>query len=368
MTSIRLLLSRGEYDPLTGQLRQLRAAISHKYESFFRVSQIDKSWKALVIEECRRYLDRSLGLLELAPAFGHITAPDSLSEVPDLFAVFRSPAPDRKSYIPRPRPPESPTVQPLAVRMPGQQVPAHGADSDSDLSDDAFFSAHDKPPVSPIVGRLAAELADIDAADAAPSEELVAELLAFEGKFARYVAATATSDLLSRFMNELRVTQRLIQTGAPEVGDHFARLAALMRQVHEKVPVARPLFQYEARFEALARALAAMRAGLADGAGIEELAAAAAARWQAVQDPGGARRDPADRMAATVAAAEGIARGPHAARARIVAEMRVVQARIGDVRRERGVAAPAEGAALDAEFAALMEQQADLAERLAALG
>jgi hypothetical protein len=364
LQTARTFLASGQTDLLKAHLRQIRASITHQHEAFFKVSQIDKSWKKMVGVECRRRLDQSLALLDLAPELGALSPPATVDEIAELFDGFRPPRIARPS--PPPDDPESAPKSPIA-----QKVPV----SDSELSDDAFFSTHESAEVaSPTANRFVADLSDIEIVEEEVSDGIVSELRAFEGRFARYVAAVGASELLTRFMNELRVTQRLILTGVSDVKDHFARLKTLIGQVEQKVPVAQPLFQSENRFELLAAAVADLR-GLIGGTHcvdrgkVEEAVQGLARRWQAVLEP--EARAEAGGLAALVddelRPLERVAHGQFGTRAQLVAEMRAVQTRIVALRVEEESATPEELSALGEEFDALFDQEADLAERMGAL-
>jgi hypothetical protein len=209
---------------------------------------------------------------------------------------------------------------------------------------------------------------DLSEVDERPGDAILAELRAFEAKFARYAAKIETSELLTRLMSELRVTQRLAQTAAPDVCDHVERLSILLRQVRVKVDIAQPVFQGEVRLQALA-AVADLRVALADGpARAEDAAGALAERWRALQPHDGRTNKGFQGMIdGNLAQVAEITGRPYSARARLMAEMRAVQTRIIAVRRERVAAPLEEQQELDTEFDALMEQQADLTERFTAL-
>jgi uncharacterized protein YukE len=210
---------------------------------------------------------------------------------------------------------------------------------------------------------------DLSDVDDGPGDAILVELQAFEAKFSRYAATVGTHELLTRLMNELRVTQRLAQATAPDVRDHVGRLSVLLGQVRAKVPIAQPVFQGEALFQALAAALTDLRAALSDGpARAEDAVRALAARWRALQTPDGRTTNVLVAMVdGDLAPVADIAGRQYGARARLIAEMRAVQTRIVAVHDERAVAPLDEREELDAEFDALIEQQADLTGRLAAL-
>lgn len=71
------------------------------------------------------------------------------------------------------------------------------------------------------------------------------DLFSFEQRFIRYVATVGTSDLLGRFVNEIRMTQKAIESDQNNLSQHVTRLNNLMNQIEEQINISKPMFEIE---------------------------------------------------------------------------------------------------------------------------
>jgi len=62
---IRICISNNSFEESRRKLKKLKTDILHKYESFFRLSQIPRNWKSTVIEECRENIDHILACIDI---------------------------------------------------------------------------------------------------------------------------------------------------------------------------------------------------------------------------------------------------------------------------------------------------------------
>jgi chromosome segregation ATPase len=215
-------------------------------------------------------------------------------------------------------------------------------------------------------------LAELEMNDDDPVVRLGRELLEFEARFTRYIATIGTNDLLTRFLSELRAAQRNSHRGVDACGAHFERLRSLMTQIEEKMPIAQPLLQVDARFSELASALDSFTKALAGpqkghAAKYEAELRSVSQQWAAIQAL--RKGHQTEQLYATVddqlRQINKTLTERAAARASAIQEMRAVQSRMVAIRQERGRAGQQDREELDAEFEALMEQQSGLIERIA---
>ncbi|OHS99652.1 hypothetical protein TRFO_08275 [Tritrichomonas foetus] len=96
-------LNKKQFDKLKAQSQNLRSDISHQYEAFFRLSQIDKEWKATIVEDCRRMLDKVISFCDIGKEMGLTNFPfvDEISTLIDGLGNETSPSNENKSLIPR---------------------------------------------------------------------------------------------------------------------------------------------------------------------------------------------------------------------------------------------------------------------------
>jgi glycerol-3-phosphate dehydrogenase len=207
-----------------------------------------------------------------------------------------------------------------------------------------------------------------------PTVRFGRELRDFEARFTRYVATIGTNDLLTRFLSELRVAQRISQRGAGACQTYFERLRLLMTQIEEQMAVAQPLLQIDARFTELGIALDTFTKAM--GGSQNEHAAKYEAELREVSDRWAAiqalrKGQTAEQLYATVdeqlRRINDMLMERAAARASAMTEMRAVQSRMAVIGQERDHASQQDRDELDAEFEALMEQQSGLIERIAAI-
>lgn len=365
-TAAKELLTRQEIEPLRVQLVQLKNDLGHQYESFFRLSQIDKTWKKMVGDECRRAIDHIILFTDFWNDVGNIKCPPVVEQITNFIddAATSSPrerrrAPSassvrkttgqmkpiaieerkllygnaeqtpKKGKIPvsvrsksassarsgrvrkeplspqlldlepepttppktTPKTRQSRITPPSARRRPGHDdsetkkiVPLHespkietrkkredplaqtqtvtrspGLDLGSS-SDDELLST--SKVQSPSLTKLANDLAELELDGDNTQERFMTELRDFEAKFARYVAAVGANDSLNRFLNELRVTNKARQNKG-DIEHHMTRLGSLMKQIEEKVVIAKPLFEIEQRLQEVTFAITACRKQMA---------------------------------------------------------------------------------------------------------
>jgi DNA repair exonuclease SbcCD ATPase subunit len=223
-------------------------------------------------------------------------------------------------------------------------------------------------------------LVDIELSDDGAVGPMMAELVSFERRFGRYVAAVGTNKLLGRFLDEIGVAQRLIQTGSSELSEHFTRMQSTIAEIQSKMAQAEPVYQSEARFEALALALSRFRRGISNPDGpsqarIDGLLADLTSRWQSVQRSqsllvqGGMDKSSHplnETVDAQLQEVPHILERCYSARASITEEMRVIHARLAAIQAERRLP-DADLSQLDTEFQDLNGNLNRLIERLSEL-
>ena len=369
-TAAKEALAKGEIEPLRAQLVQLKNDLGHQYESFFRLSQIDKTWKKTVCDECRRAIDRVLLFTDFWGDVGSIKCPEVVGQITDMLEEIKASAPSerkrapsassvrkttgqmkpiateerkllyvnaeqtpkksgkipvsvraksassarasklrkeplspeldadlditrtpqKKSEIPKVRqsritPPsqrkssaqgegaeakkvvplhESPRIQtkkrvedPLSQ---SQKITRRGVMDFGSSSDDELLKT--SKVQSPSLTKLANDLAEIESDGDSAQDRFMTELKEFETKFARYVAAVGANDSLNRFLNELRVTNKARQNKG-DIEHHITRLGSLMKQIEDKVVVAKPLFEIEQRLQEVTFAITSCRKQMA---------------------------------------------------------------------------------------------------------
>ena len=102
LNSARDSSNKKQYDKLKAQMQNFRSDLSHQYESFFRISQIDKSWKETIIDECKRIIDRIISFCDIGKETGITNFPfvDEITKLMDEFGT-ESPLREARSLIPR---------------------------------------------------------------------------------------------------------------------------------------------------------------------------------------------------------------------------------------------------------------------------
>jgi hypothetical protein len=242
------------------------------------------------------------------------------------------------------------------------------------LDEEVFMVTPPKSGTSLALSHFTGELADLDLGD---DSAMMPELLAFEKRMGRYVAAVETGTLLTRLISELQVAQRLIQTGAPELSDHLCQLKSAVAEIQEQLPIAELGCQSDARFQALLSALIDLRRALTESdppqpSRIEASLLELTNRCQAVQRP----EPPSlqiedssplhDMVEAHLQQVRLVTERPYSTRASVGTEMRTINTRLIEIQDER-TSPEANCAVLDAEFDGLMSRIARLTRQIAGL-
>ena len=323
------------------QLGTLKHDLSHQYDAFFRLSQIDKAWRVTIVDECRQLIDKIISLSKLWNV-GHVEVPAVAEDIVHAFESWKeevATAPKRRSpsasLIPRPSPfktiasgerkllertekedsvvrktgripvstrsksatryemkrsvsdtdagtrqPRTPgsetkvrqsritpprarkSVAELERTLPSKVVPLHKSPkidlsvaTDESSSDDEFIQpSRDMMFQSPILNRLATDLAEIQA-ESSPSQ---GEWSAMEARFTKYVTAIGTNDLFSSLLNALR------SIGKRPSHANMATIRAVTQEIEQKVLVTKPLFEVEQRLEEVTYAVAGFVKQLGD--------------------------------------------------------------------------------------------------------
>lgn len=94
---------------MSSQLLTLKHDLSHEYEPFFRLSQIDKAWRLTIIDECRQIIDKIVDFSNMWNDIGTVRLQPLIDDINRLFETWkkesatslkrRSPS---ASLIPRP--------------------------------------------------------------------------------------------------------------------------------------------------------------------------------------------------------------------------------------------------------------------------
>ena len=323
------------------QLGTLKHDLSHQYDPFFRLSQIDKAWRVTIVDECRQLIDKIISLSKVSNV-GHVEVPAVADEIVHAFESWKeevATAPKRRSpsasLIPRPSPfktiasgerkllernekedsvvrktgripvstrsksatryemkrsvsdadsgarqPRTPgsetkvrqsritpprarkSVAELERTLPSKVVPLHKSPkidlsvaTDESSSDDEFIPPNrDMMFQSPILNRLATDLAEIQAETSSSQSEWSA----MEARFTKYVTAIGTNDLFSSLLNALR------SIGKRPSRANMASIRDITQEIEQKVLVTKPLFEVEQRLEEVTYAVAGFLKQLGD--------------------------------------------------------------------------------------------------------
>jgi hypothetical protein len=363
--SARASLAGQDFESLRSGLNQLKSDVSHQYESFFRVSRIHKSWKMMVVDECRRYLDKVLKFIDIWNEIGSVALPDEADAVAQLLReTARTPdvaerefTPRKRGKIPVPRRPRSvvefrPPLDRPTEKFNDRSVTPRPLSRPAAKSPPARTARPQVPRICPI------SLVNSNSSDGieTPADDMriLSELCEFEGRFSTYIAAVGTNDVIMRMINELRVTLRTIQQGGT-ANHHFERLKEQLTQISQKITNGVPLFHGE-KFPILAIALKNLCKLLEKRTNPTRLEIALNALSQHLDSAPGLRGRVNNRLLVEVA-------GNAAARRKVISEMQVVSARLVTVQQERSRADPQDIDDIDAEIDTLVKQQGHLVEK-----
>jgi hypothetical protein len=257
-------LADDEFDLLKTKLQVLRADVSHQYESFFRLSQIDKSRKITIVDESRRCLDKLLGCGEVWSEIGEVPFPPQFDE---LAAMIHQLCPKRQpspSMIPRPSP-----ILRGSSRNIVDEPEKTGRTSKSARSASVAHSHVQKPDVQPTPAprpvsgfssamvsprpqnRRSASVGNPQKTSVVtprpvavkegsnPSKQHIDrvsnQVKDIEPSFRRHNAALDGNEQLARFLAELRATGKKIEREPSNAVQQFAKLRSLMKQIDDKM-------------------------------------------------------------------------------------------------------------------------------------
>jgi hypothetical protein len=367
IATARELLAASSFESLGTHLRTLNIAIWRDHEAYFRVAHIDKSWKLVIVDECRRRIERVIALSDIVQEIGSVETPASAEAITRLFSELADPHTSWRTGTGR----SSAIGAASSARRAPKRPPRTDATSRSSFRVRSSASAarvdseDDGPPrraLTPFV---------VDSVTVAPSDDrssrMAVDFRGLHARVNRFLSALGPIDGLTQFLHELRVTGRLILQGAPDLAEHFAALRALIAQVEAAVSHPRAARFAEARANDAQFAITTCRKALADaqlrdGERLEAQFADICRAWREIEEE--RARSAAERIAARIAeeleAIEGVTQRHYNGRAQAVSDLRDVQAKISRIRAERR--GRREG---DADIARLLKEQGDLIEALA---
>jgi hypothetical protein len=398
MTSIKAArnqLADEQFEQFQSQLHNLRNDISHQYEHFFRLSQIDRAWKTTVVDECRRSLDRLMSYGELWNEIGSIKLPDFLSEVAAGISTLTKRRPTA-SLIPRLSPRrqgQSRGASSILIENPKPQRatpvekrPRAASFSRVTPAEKPKQPQIDKTPraasVSRVVSAEKPKRAQIEKTPCAASvsqvvsvekpkrqpppesDPIFADLREFERRVAQYNAGIVANEHIKAFANELRAMQKVRQREP-----HMTRLKGLLAQIDGEVAASDATRMLDKEFKDAA-------VGLEEASQLLSAAQAPDARRLAKEvgmlvtmigsvQPSPQKNDCEGVLGLVAKISEGIESQTEVYR-RLISEMRAVQERINALRAHRKRAKAKDRDEIDAEVGALQDQQTGLIEKLAA--
>jgi hypothetical protein len=180
---------------------------------------------------------------------------------------------------------------------------------------------------------------------------------------------------LTRFLNELRVTQRLFQKDSVGIREHFGNLKVLMRQIEEQMSQSLPLLQIEQGIHEASFALSNFRKTLresraSESANLDGELDGIIHQFEQVQTN---REHGAAEMLSLALTSEvqklkhNFEEESESNAVKLVLETAAVQMRMSELRTEQRECDPAQADEINLELEALLVQQKDLLGKLTAL-
>jgi hypothetical protein len=365
-------LADNELGPFQNQLRTLRNEVSHEYETFFRLSQVEKSRKAAIVDDCRGSLERLATYGELWNEIGSVRVPEFLAEITSGIDELTSAGKRPNSLIPRMSPRSRDQKTPnIARSASARSSSVSNVPNGKNLKSQSVAGTPREPPKRNRAGSVTREepkrrtaRSASAASQSSTADPFFSELREFEKRLDRHHGAIIANDRLRAFMSELRALQKFRRREP-----HLTKLKALMGQIGAEIAGAQPLSQLEERFKEANTALVVAKRQLQEVKVpnarrlAEEMDLLSAAMRSIPPNP---QRKACDGVSALVAKILNRFSTAGAGHQSLVAEMKAVQSRINALRAERGRAAPKDRHEIDAELGALMAQQTDIVEMLAA--
>ena len=261
---------------LRTELRDLKHAISHEYETFFTLSKANSSRDSSVIDECRQSVDKIVSVSRLWNEIGDIQLPPLLKDMGKKFEQWKqevsstSKRSSSVSMIPKPPVVRGAKKEEQEVRR-GGKIPRRSQSASRSSEKKPIVPADIQDPHRPtsarsqgaaVRSRRPASAANrpvkVDPVRRQPKNDSeddfvpktedkrgrvqLSEWQTMEGKFSRHVAALGTNDVLGRFLTELRATakDRKKQTGQ-NFEEHIEKLKKAMKQIEQKVMSTKPM-------------------------------------------------------------------------------------------------------------------------------